>query len=371
MRTTDVVVVGGGVIGCACAHALAAEGLRVVLLEREGLASQASGAAAGMLLPVGEAEAAGPLLHWGLRALAAYPAWAEELRARSGIDPEWVESGALHLALREEEAPALAARAGALPGVEVEWLDAASARAAQPGLASELCGALWSPREAHVRSPLLARALAGAASRLGAAVEIGARVTGWLRAGDRVIGVRGSGGDLSAGSVVLCAGAWAGEAARWLDPPLQLPVEPLRGQIASLESPRPALGSIVVHGARYLVPKRDGSLVVGATEERAGFDRRVTASGLASLLRAAARLVPALGDASFHAVWSGLRPVTPDRLPLVGPLRSRPGLHVAVGHGRNGVLLAPVTAALVRDAVLGKGLPPEAEALRPERFSEA
>jgi glycine oxidase len=152
-------------------------------------------------------------------------------------------------------------------------------------------------------------------------------------------------------------------------------VAPVRGQIVCVDAPHPALRSIVWGPGAYLVPKLDGSVVVGATSEHAGFDRRVTAAGVAALLEAATRLVPALGDASFRSAWAGLRPATPDGLPLVGPLPELDGLAVAAGHYRNGVLLSPVTGRMVADGILGKGWAEPAflpeRWLRPARSADA
>jgi glycine oxidase len=257
-------------------------------------------------------------------------------------------------------------KARSLAAHGVRWLDAAAARAAEPLLSPETRGALFCESEAHVRGALLARAFAGAAAGLGARIECGVPATGLRRAGARVVGVDTPAGARAAGHVVLCGGAWspalaAGAAA--------LPIEPVRGQILSLDNPRPPLRHVVVGEQAYLVPKRDDSLVVGATEERVGFDCRVTAAGMQGLLAAAPRLAPALADTRFRGGWAGLRPATPDGLPLIGPLPGAPGLVVAAGHHRNGVLLAPVTALLVADLVLGKALPADAAAFRPDRFA--
>jgi glycine oxidase len=164
---------------------------------------------------------------------------------------------------------------------------------------------------------------------------------------------------------VLCAGAWT---PGLLGAESRLPIEPVRGQILSLDGPRPALRSMLVGHGLYFVPRRDGSLVVGATEERVGFDCRVTAEGLARLLAGAPRVLPVLADCAFRSAWAGLRPATPDRLPAVGPVPGARGLLLAAGHHRNGVLLAPITARLVTDCALGKELPADAAPLSPERF---
>jgi len=368
-RAPDAIVVGAGVVGSSICWSLARAGLAVRLLERGEIAGEASGAAAGMLAPIGESEEEGPLRRAGLASLALFPGVVDALRQRSRLDPELEISGCLHVASHDSAAEALAARARAHAALGLAWLDAAELTRVAPGRAAPVRarGALFSPHEGHVKSPLLARAFAAAAETLGAEVRTGVAVHGLLRDGTRVCGVESSAGALPSGLVVLCPGSFAAECAGWIGPEARLPVEPVRGQIVALELP-PAMPRPIVWGeGAYLVPKRDGSLVVGATVERVGFDRRVTAGGVATLLRAAEALLPAAGDARFLAAWAGLRPDTPDHLPLVGPWPGVPGLVVATGHYRNGVLLAPLTARLVADGVLGKGW--NEPAFDPARFA--
>jgi glycine oxidase len=363
-RTSDVVVVGGGVIGCASAWALAREGFSVTLLERDDLAERASGANAGMLLPFGETEREGPFLRWALRGLALFPELCEELRERTGIDPELETSGALHVATDEAAARSLAERAERFAGYGLEWIEAERVRSEEAALSPDLFGAVWSPDEAHVRPPLLTRALAAAAAGLGARIERGVRVTGLGGAGGRVGSVETTGGAFACARVLLCAGAWTPELA-----PRPLPIVPVRGQLVILDPDAPPLRAIVMGWPTYLVPKRDGSVVVGATEERVGFDERVTAEGVRGLLASAESIAPCLGQAAVRGSWAGLRPATPDGLPLVGALPEHEGAWVAAGHTRNGVLLGPITAHLVRDLLLGKPLPPDVHALSPDRFT--
>jgi glycine oxidase len=370
-RGFDVVVVGGGAVGASVAYHLAREGREVVVLERDDVAAHASGAAAGMLAPIGESADGGPFLRAGLASLALLRACAAELRERSGVDPELEDSGVLRVACDEAEAARLRARQAALAGLDLDlaWLDAREARALEPALAPDLAGALWSPREAHVRSPLLARAFARAAEQHGAAIERGSAVTELVREGDRVRGVRTRAGALACDDVVVCAGAWTRSLAAASALAFEPPIEPVRGQVLSIDAPVPAFRAIVWGESAYLVPKRDGSVVVGATEERVGFDCRVTADAVALLSAAGPRLVPALGASRVRGAWAGLRPGTPDHLPLIGAWPGLSGLWIAAGHHRNGVLLAPITGRWIADAILGKALPPEAAAFAPERFA--
>jgi glycine oxidase len=366
MKTSDVIVVGGGVVGASVAYHLAREGLTVTLFERDDLAAHASGAAAGMLAPLCEADVNGPLFGPAIRSLEAIPGLVPELKELSGVDPQYVQSGILRLAHTAEEASAFRREAETLAPYGVEWIDADTARAREPQVSPELHGALWSPREGHVFSPMMTRAYAQAAVRLGATVRTGDPVLGLIRDGDQVLGVKTTAGQWGSGHVVLAAGVWSRYCAEWLGE--RLPVEPVRGQILALEQPRPPLRGIVWSGHTYLVPKLNGTVVVGATEERTGFDRRVTASAVAGLIEAAARAVPALADSTFLQAWSGLRPDTPDHLPVIGPVPGAQGVVLAAGHYRNGVLLSPFTGQAVADWIIRRDLQPLVQPFLPERL---
>ncbi len=369
MSIPDVVVVGGGVVGCSVAFHLARAGAAVALLERNDLASHASGAAAGMLAPICESTGEGPFFELALRSLRRFPDLAPELRELSGVDPQYVPSGVLRAAESEAEVRHLREQADRLAAYGLEWLDAEAARSRVPLLGEGVLGALWSPQEGHVYSPLMTRAYAGAAERLGAVIGRATPVTGLLRQGRRIAGVRSPAGDQAAGHVVLCAGAWTRFCGEWLD--LSLPVDPVRGQILALDAPARGFRSIIWGEGVYLVPKRNGSVVVGATEEHAGFDCRLTGAGIAQLLAAATRLIPELGSCTFRHAWAGLRPDTPDHLPLIGPLAEVEGLSLAAGHYRNGVLLSPITGELVAEGVLRGEWAESAAPFRPERLLRA
>jgi glycine oxidase len=368
METVDVAIVGAGVIGCAVAFELARAGARVVVLERDQPGAHASGAAAGMLAPIAEASEGSPLLELGLRSLEMFPARVAELTELSGIDPELTRCGILRVASGPECA-GLERRARALESQGCQWLGREELAKREPRLAPDLEGGLWSPREGCVDPQRLVRAYAGAAQRRGARFEVGAHVVGLSRARERICGVRTADGELGAGEVVVCAGAWSAPLGRALG--RRWPVEPVRGQMLALEAPQPPLASIVWSAGAYLVPRPDATLRVGATVERCGFAAHPSAAGVARLLEGARSTLPALGDSRFLSAWAGLRPETPDHLPLVGPVAALPGLWLATGHYRNGILLSALTARALADWMLEGRRTEGIEVLDPDRFGAA
>ena len=353
--TVDVIVVGGGVIGLACAWRAAERGLEVVVLERERPGAGASGVAAGMLAPVGEASfGEDRLLDLALASHRIWPAFAAELAEASGRDVGYLDLGALHVALDRDEADELRRRFELMASRELaaEWLTPSACRELEPGLGSGGHGGVHAPHEAAVDPRALTAALAAALDRAGGSVEI-AEVTEALIDGDRIAGVRTADGTRRhAAAVVLAAGAWS--AVEWLPPSARPPIRPVKGQILTLRGPasRPVCERIVVSERIYAVPRADGRLVVGATVEELGFDTRVTAGGVHELLREAYRALPEIAELELVEAVAGLRPATPDNLPLIGP-GALDGMVVATGHFRNGILLAPLTAERVAETLAG------------------
>ncbi|HXM58207.1 MAG TPA: glycine oxidase ThiO [Candidatus Dormibacteraeota bacterium] len=333
-----IVIVGGGVIGCAVAERLTRERRhQVLLLERDAVGAHASGAAAGLLTPYSEG---GQDLS-ATRSLAMFPELVERVE-RSGIAVEYRDEDSLTPALTGEEERRL--RRG--PG---RWLDADQARAAEPGLSQRVHGAAVF-REAQVTPIRLVRALVRTAAAQGAEIREGAPVGGLTVRAGRLQGVQTAEGPVKADVVVVAAGPWSPALASPLG--VALHVRPNRGQLVTLRPRGAALRHLLTWRGSYLVPKPDGTVVAGSTEEDAGFDDRPTAEGVAGLLEFACRAVPALGAAVVERVWAALRPATPDGEPVIGPTSEVPNLVVATGHNRNGILLAPITAELV-----AQGLP--------------
>lgn len=365
----DVIVIGGGVIGCAIAYYLRGAGIEVTLAERQRVGSGASSAAAGMLAPLAESPDPGPFTRLALDGLRAFKEDAETIIAESGVDFEYRCDGVLRVAESEAAAEPLRAmlawQAGS--GLDVRWLDAAEVRGLEPEIGGQVIGALYTPGEGHVNPARLTEALASAAVRRGARLLEGCAVEGFEVDGDRVTAVRHSDGVLRADQIVFAGGAWANLWEQRLGAPM--PVFPVRGQMAALSRTPPPIRHIIYSHDGYLLPKSDGSIYVGATEEHdAGYDARVTAGGLRWLLAAAERLVPVLGGAAYLRSWAGLRPGSPDNLPLLGPLPSLTNVTLATGHFRNGILLSLITGRLIARQLSSGTAPPELAAFAPARF---
>ena len=369
----DAVVVGAGVIGLACAWRAALRGLRVRVLERDQPGSGASGVAAGMLAPVGEAAwGEERLLEAALASHATWPAFADELAQASGVASGFIAGGALHVALDRDEAAELRRRHELMTSLSLaaEWLSPHECRALEPGLHPSVFGGVHAPHESGVDPAALVLALRSACERAGVEVATGAEVTEAIIENDRLAGVVTNGGERHlGGATVLAAGAWSGRA-DWLPEAARPPVRPVKGQILTLRGPadRPLAGRIVVTERVYLVPRADGHLIAGATVEELGFDTRVTAGGVHELLREAYRTLPDVAELELERAVAGLRPASPDNAPLVGP-GAIEGLVLATGHFRNGILLAPLTATGVAAALCDEPLPPELRVADPARFS--
>ncbi len=348
--SSDVIVVGGGIIGCAAAYDLAKAGASVTLLEAGEVAGQASGAAAGMLIPPPWAAPGGAFRDLCRASLDLYPGLVDEVQAGTGIDVEYLAAGLLVVAQSEAAARALRQVSQWSGGllVDLEWVESGPLRRLEPALSPTFVGAGYAPEQHHVNSGRLTLALARAAVARGARLRPGTAVRRLLTRGDRVVAVRTGDGDIPAGHVVLAAGPWTRTLARALG--VDLPVLPMRGQMLAYRASK--VRHIIWGDDGYLVPKGGGFLFAGATVEDVGFRPRTTVRGLAGLRRMARTLVPALRRAEVASAWAGLRPGSPDGLPLLGPLPGWRNVSVAGGHFRNGVLLAPISGRLIAQLVL-------------------
>lgn len=363
----DVVIVGGGIMGCGTAWQLARRGARVVVLERSVPGAEASSAAAGILGAQAEAHEDGPLFELSRRSLALYPGWAQALLDATGIDVELRPSGVLRVALAAKAArkDARSVSFQKRHGCRVEQLDAAQLRAELPLISEDAQGAVRFPDDARIDPPRLLRALRIAAERASVEFRSGAWVRRVVVDGQRARGVALDDGSLVRGRhVVVAAGSWS-----TLIEGMHLPeggVIPARGQIVELMLPTPRFKPVVFGPNCYLVPRDDGRVLVGSTLEFVGYRKEVTAAAVRNLLDAALKLVPALSEATMSGAWSSFRPFTKDALPWIGEAATA-GLLLATGHYRNGILLAPVTAEIITALVLGETPPLALEALSPRR----
>ena len=351
----DVIIVGGGVIGCSIAYHLTLAGSSVRLIERDRLASGASGVAAGMLAPQVEAHYDDPFFDLCLRGRDEHVDLAEDLKDGVGLDVERRTTGVFRLALDEAERVELKRqmRWQVKRGLRAEWFEPHELGALEPLLSGAagrlLAGGLWFPDEAQVHSQRLVAALAAASVQRKAVLSEGVWATEILVEGHRAIGVRTPAGVVEAESVVLAAGVWSTDIARAAG--VEVPVSPVKGQLITLRAIGRSLQRILWTGECYLVPKTGGQVILGATEEEGNYDRRPTLAGVGALATAALEQLPWAGQFTIEGVWAGLRPAAPDRFPIVGWAPGLDNLLVATAHFRNGVLLGPLTGRSVSEAI--------------------
>lgn len=362
-----VVIVGGGVMGCAAAYELSRRGVRVTVLERSVSGAEASSAAAGILGAQVESHHPGPMTELGLASLALYPSLAKDLERISGVALGYRRSGVLKVAYTQADVNELSRRSAwqKRARLPLEKLGGKELRRREPALGPELAGGLWFERDATLDPRALLSALRISADKSGAQFRSGSFVKRVAEEGGRAVGVELADGSVVHGShVVLAAGSWTSLVTRSAsDAPR---VVPARGQIVELNTRVPVLSSVVFGPDCYLVPRADGRVLIGSTLEFVGFKREVTAGAVAKLLAAAIRLVPALAGAELTASWSSFRPYTADELPLLGP-SATPGLIFMSGHYRNGILLAPVSAKIVAACVTGQKPPLDLAPFAPDR----
>jgi glycine oxidase len=347
----DVIIVGGGVIGCSIALKLAEAGLKVTLLERGRIGCEASRAAAGMLAAQSETSAPGPFFDLCLRSRSMYRDFADHLMEASGVDIEYKDEGMLFVALDAEESKEATRWISwqTEAGLTLERLSASEVRDWEPAVTQSAAGAVFIPGDHQVENRRLMDALEVAIRRAGVQVIEDTEVSALQTAGSGVTGVVVKGQRLDAGIVVVAAGTWS---TSLLDPlGLNVKVVPARGQMIALQGRGHTIKCVLHSNKVYVVPRLDGRILIGATVDYAGFDKSVTAGGVAYLLSAAMELAPSLGECEIVDTWSGLRPDTFDHLPVIGPA-GFDGLVLAMGHFRNGILLAPITAELIAESIL-------------------
>lgn len=349
-RQQRVVIVGGGVIGLLTAFNLAAEVEQVILLDRSGVGQESSWAGGGIVSPLYPwryTPAVTALAHWSQD---FYPQLGERLFAATGIDPEVHTTGLYWLDLDDEtEALAWAKREGR----PLSSIDMSAVERAVPVLGKGYSRAIYMANVANVRNPRLVKSLKAALLALpNVSVHEQCEVHSFIREGEKILGVHSAQGEIRGDEVVLAAGAWSGELLGTLD--VQLPVEPVKGQMILYKCDADFLPCMVLAKGRYAIPRRDGHILIGSTLEHEGFDKAPTHVALESLKASAVELIPALAGAEPVAHWAGLRPGSPEGIPYIGRVSGFEGLWLNCGHYRNGLVLAPASCQLFADVLLGR-----------------
>src|SRR5881394_4036015 len=366
MKKFDAAIAGGGVIGGAIALELARAGLRVAVFDRQQAGQEASWASAGILAPAPEKPGMVAMVPLGQASLALYPEFVAQVEEISGKSTGFRPKGTLE-ALFSRDAKAELSTIIALHhglGLKAEPLRAEDARELEPALSDELEAAVLRPGEASIDNRLLTAAVFEAAQRSGAEILPARRVKGIWRDGARCRGLLVGNEKVEAPRTVIAAGCFSGMIE---GVSAYAPVKPAKGQMIALRADNLNIERVLWSEKVYLVPRNDGRILAGATVEYAGFDKRTTAGGMEKILSAAIELAPGLADARIEEMWAGLRPDSPDHLPILGPT-DIDGLLIATGHFRSGILLTPVTARLVREWIIEQRVSVDWDRFSPLRF---
>ncbi|QFT88219.1 Glycine oxidase [Bacillus sp. THAF10] len=370
MKTYDVIIVGGGVIGCSAAYFLSRKGYKVLLLEKGKVGDKASKAAAGMLGAQVEVTEEGPLFEMAKESRAMFPSLQYELKEHSGIDFELVQRGMLKLAMNEEEAEKIKniVKFQQKLGERAEWLTMEQVQARENHLSNSFVGGMDIPSDGHVNPVKLTHAFLQASKVFGAEIMEYVEVISILKQGERVVGLSTSVGDFYGDSVVVAAGAWSKQLIREYETPID--AYPVKGECFSVVTNEPLLESTIFSEQCYLVPKSGNRLIVGATMLPNTFSEHVTLGGISTLMKEAINILPKIKQATFEKAWSGIRPQTGDGLPYLGKHPETKNLIIASGHYRNGILLAPLTGKLVTSMISGDSLPNYIDAFSLDRTLE-
>ena len=369
MKKFDAAIAGGGVIGGAIALELARAGLRVAVFDRQQAGQEASWASAGILSPAPENPGMVAMVPLGKASLALYPefvGWVEEISGKStGFRPKGTLEALFSHDTKAELSTIIALHHGL--GLKAEPLCAEDARELEPALSEEVEAAVFRPEEGSVDNRTLTAAILKAAERSGAEIFSGDGAKAIWRDGDRCAGLVLQNEKVEAKWTIIAAGCFSATI-EGIAP--YVPVRPAKGQMAALRADDLKMERVLWSETIYLVPRNDGRILAGATLEYAGFDKRTTAGGIEKILSAAIDLAPGLANARLEETWAGLRPDSPDHLPILGPT-DVDGLLIATGHFRSGILLAPITARLVREWITEQRVSADWDRFSPLRFPSA
>ena len=367
----DVAIIGGGVIGLSIARELVLRGVRdVAVIERGEFGKEASWAAGGILAPQVEANRPDEFFKLACASRDSYPAFVGALENETGTDVQFDQTGTLYVGFTEEDEHEMRLRFDwqTRAGLRVEWLSGEDARRLEPHISPNVRCALRFPDDWQVENRRLTETLLASNRRLGVQLIANCEIRSIRIEHGRVTGIESAEALIDAATVVIAAGAWTSEIKTSETNSSPVQIEPVRGQMLCFKT-KPALARHVIYSSRgYLVPRHDGRLLAGSTSEHVGFEKQVTEEGAVSIKSMASEIAPALESAEIADSWAGFRPHAPDDLPVLGAATDIDGLFYATGHYRNGILLAPITAKIVGDAVLGESSSPRLEFFSPGRF---
>jgi len=366
----DAIVVGGGVIGGSIAYSLAKRGGRVLLLEKDRLASKSSGAAAGMLGAQVEFDGVGPLFQLAKESRSMFTKLANEIKETSGMDIELMNKGMLKVALNDQEQQDYkrVITAQRQSGEQAEWLTGEEVRRKEPAISQAVLGAMLVEKDGQVEAPQLTLGFLKSAAVMGVEIKEHMEVYNFHFTCGKVTGVVTNEGDFLSENVILAGGAWSKKLLS--ETGLQLDTYPVKGECFSVVSHCPLVSSTIFSHGCYLVPKKGGRIVVGATVKPRTFNPKVTIEGISFLMEQAKKLVPSIIEAEWERAWAGIRPQTLDGYPYLGEHPTYKGLFIATGHFRNGILLSPITGEIIADLVEGKQTAMNLEAFRVDRFAK-
>ncbi len=370
-QTKDVVIIGAGVIGCSIAYQLSKAGVQVTIVERDEIAAEASSAAAGLLSPAEVLTGPKTVADLFLASWSMTAETVKKIEAASNVQVEYFQTGALHVLQDVEDQTVLRryAEIWQAQGSDVKWLHGDQVLQYEPLLHSTFDTALYVSDTVSIRPRLMTRAYAEAARKYGANFYEHTEVTGFQQQSGKVVGVQTAQGQtIPCGCVVIATGAWSQNAGSWLG--LNIPVFPARGQILSLRQPATPLKHTIIGNGIYIVPKVDNTIYVGATIERAGFDKSNTAGGIASLLSNAIQLVPEIHFVTIVDIWSGLRPWSQDSYPILGKAPGWENVIIATGHGPGGFELSAITGKTIAELITSGQAPALIQPFGLERFEE-
>jgi glycine oxidase len=354
----DVVIVGGGVIGCAIAYYLSRSGVDVAVFDRCEIGAEASSAATGLLAPLGPLSGPGPIADLLLTSFALFPELVPELEEESSIKLEYEQTGSLRIVRNPNKISNLHKRMKAWQplGLQMHWLTGDEARQQEPLLTLDVCAAIYAPKESQIKASHMVKAFSCAAAHYGTTFYNHREITGIQQHSSRATDVYTIQGErFACNHLVIATGAWAADCSKWLN--VTIPIIPQRGQVLSLHQPLPLLHHIIFGEAAYLTPKSGNTITVGATKENAGFDKQLIAGSIAWLLNTAIRLVPVLESSPLEKMWTGFRPRTPDNQPILGLTPGWDNVTLAVGHGSVGIMLSAITGKTIAELIITGEVP--------------